>query len=1295
MASDFDLVITADPANGTADLRLLDAHGGQLAFRQTDFGSFTVSRQRALFDLRDHLDHYVEPGDEAAKVAELGVLIAESVLGEAIFKALWTPESQRTLRIELPGATQTENRLAAALARVPWEMARPSATQPTLGERHLLVRVVHDRQAPVSRPLDLADGECLRVLFVFAEAPGSRPLAARLERQQLQQLFAQEIYPQRRIVADYLSHGVTREQLTDQIVGNGGYHIIHWSGHGHRNRLELARAGGGRDYLTGDQLLALCGGYLPHLVFLSACHSGDILRVRDWQSFLAVAKGQQAATKSLHGKDAKDAKDVDVAEQPGFTGTAHALLQRGVRSVVAMRYAVGDDYARDLGIAFYRALLAHPQPKSTAAALTLARQTLRDPHHPAARRYHPCDHATPVLYGAAHGLAALPPGRSPALDPRVRRLHRIAELTTAGHDHFVGRSGPLAGLGADFIGAPGKAARPVALITGLGGMGKTALAAEVLSLWEARFRWLLLYQAKPSPLGFEAFLRDVHLTLSGELGRYHQHVAGHPADAIFRPGDAGFSGAARLDRLARNLGQALREEAILLVLDNFETNLAPAPATGDASEPRWPCLEPAWDRCLALLAAELVGTGSRVLITCRRPLAALAATPHHRVQLGPLPAGEAALYVRTHPRLSQLTYGTDEAEAALAMRLLAASRFHPLLMDRLARLATGGPELRPQLLQALDALESSHDYQQLPALFSAGSESAELAYLEDALAASLDQLIADAVSEARRLLWMVAVANEPVSLGLLRDAWNEEERPDISPLLRHLVAVGLVTEARHDADDAHAELSCHELIRERIRASMAAHPEDHGTLSENVIRLAYADRLAAAFHALLHQNMTTALEAGSRALVYCVEAAAWERLAGFASRLVTSTHDPRLLAGLLPHLEAAADAAPAGEARWSCLCYLADALRNAGQPDAGLPFYQQAAEQARTAAEAGGDGERQAWSDLAWITGNWAPALRDTGELEAARQRLLESAEAERRAGRPAVYVIGRELEALRVDVLQGKAAAAGPEVARRLQKVEGWWQRHRAGRPVPEAPDSEFLARVLIGGLDIAKDVHRAQGHWERALRRTEAIIEVERALKRPAEEVARTRMNRGVALVKLGRLGEAQAELEACLEVFEDDPTRKARVLSSLAGLFAEQGDVDQAIDQQRRALAIFELLPDPRDRAISHYNLANYLECAGMAAGRAESARHQLAALVYLLVAGLGQDLQTPLHNYAVDFRRAEAAGVPLTVPAVAELLADPAFRPLAVWLGQRQVAIADLQAAVDQELEAARQMASQQG
>ncbi|HWX43345.1 MAG TPA: hypothetical protein VN345_19540, partial [Blastocatellia bacterium] len=63
-------------------------------------------------------------------------------------------------------------------------------------------------------------------------------------------------------------------------------------------------------------------------------------------------------------------------------------------------------------------------------------------------------------------------------------------------------------------------------------------------------------------------------------------------------------------------------------------------------------------------------------------------------------------------------------------------------------------------------------------------------------------------------------------------------------------------------------------------------------------------------------------------------------------------------------------------------------------------------------------------------------------------------------------------------------------------------------------------------------------------------------------------------------------------------------------------------------------------------------------------------------------------------AIHVRRAQSAGTTLTVPRVAELLADPAFRPLADWLRQRQVDLDELQGVVDQFLDQARQAALEQ-
>ncbi len=1328
MQANLDLIITADSPNRRAELELRDQHGAQLAYRLTDFKTIDVSQQRGLFDLRNYLRIYAEGVNDAASVAALGVCIAEQVLGAEIFKLLYASESQRTLRIQLPGATGEENQLAAALARVPWEIARPSADKPTLGERNLLLRVVHEMQEPATHPLDFNANESLRVLFVFGEAQGSTPLAVRKERQELLRLFEKEIYPTRRIEAHFLSHGVTRERLRDEIERNGGYHIVHWSGHGHLNLLELAKAEGGSDHLSGEDLLGLFKftGLIPRLFFLSACHSGEIVP-KNWNDFTAAVEGKEPDT-----RDAAETKDIAVDEQPGYTGTAHALLQGGVPAVVAMRYAVGDEYARDLTVEFYRLLLAQPQPKTAAAALTMARKRLLAANDQS--RYAACDHATPLLYGAEHPGLRWEDGRSPALNPRDPHLHQITELTTAAHEHFVGRTWQLAGLGAQFIGADD---HPVAVITGLGGMGKTALTAEALDLWQTRFDWVLLYQAKPNALSFENTLRDIHMKLNGELKLYHKHIQQNPADAICREASAEFTGAERFERLTRNLIRALKDEAILLVLDNFETNLKPQADATDAT-PRWACQDAAWERCLTRLATELIGSRSRVWLTCRHALTALDGAGCHAVLLGPLPAGEAALYLREHAGLSRMFFSSDTNERVLAMRLLNASRFHPLLMDRLAKLAVGGAALRDQLLQALDTLEQTKDFARLPELFATTpGDVKELDYLEDALIISNDLLIQQASLDARRLLWMIAVANKPIELSLLQEVWSGEEseqtkqlrqikqmlemlpqlpphvqeqlkaippeyramldalpppttdhRPPATDHLPALISVGLVTK------DDNQTLTCHELVRERIRARMNDYPHERDGLTENDIRLSYADRLAALFKSQQMYSMTAALSAGSRALVYCVQAEAYERLGEFASGVVTSTRDPRLLAALIPHLQAAAESAPEGQLRWRCLGTLADALALSGRPDASLPFYEQAAAQARVSAElapAESANAQSDWADLAATTGNWATALRYVSNLDAAHQRQLESAEAKKKAGSPAVDVIICELEALRIEIMGGQVAEALPQVEARLARVETWWRQHRAGQCVPEAPDPAFLARAIIGALDIARKAHFALKDWESALRRIDEILEVEHALKSPAESVAGHRMNRANVLGNLGRFGEAQAELETCLQVFQHDSARSAKALGSLADLFSKQGDVAQAVKQQRRTLALCEQLPDPSDRAISHENLAIYLDGSDTPAALAEAPCHRLAALIYRRVAELGQDMQNSLSNYAIRFRRAHEAGTPLAVPRVADLLAAPAFDPLARWLRGRQVDVDELQVAVDELLEQVRQQA----
>ena len=428
MPQDWTLKIFADEEAQRAELRLLDSVGVQKASHFVDFGAIRVSTRHALLDLRAYLRDYVEEKNRAAELARVGVELGELVLGKEILGLLWAASSQRTLEIVLPEVLP-EASLAMSLVRIPWEIARPAPREQSLAERNLRVRMV-PTAAPASKPLPFEDE--LRVLFVLTETRGIEPLGMRQERQELLELFAREVYPRRRVVAHFLSHGVTRELLREQLRTHRGYHVVHWSGHGAANRLVLCRPGGAKDWLTGTELLGLlveAGGYLPWLFVLSACKSGVIGKA-NLEELMSSARGDlPAAVREL-----KAERHQKGADEPGYTSTAHELLRGGIPAVLAMRYSVSDEYARELAKLFYRFLLVDAEPKAIDEALALARQELwqrRD------RRFDIGDPATPLLYGDA--ALDVREGRSSALQGHQRRIHDVRELRW--HAGFVGGSG--------------------------------------------------------------------------------------------------------------------------------------------------------------------------------------------------------------------------------------------------------------------------------------------------------------------------------------------------------------------------------------------------------------------------------------------------------------------------------------------------------------------------------------------------------------------------------------------------------------------------------------------------------------------------------------------------------------------------------------------------------------------------------------------------------------------------------------------------------------------------------------
>jgi len=442
--------------------------------------------------------------------------------------------------------------------------------------------------------------------------------------------------------------------------------------------------------------------------------------IDDWESLKAALRGERPGEKS---GDVHELSDV-LEDAPGYTGTALALLRSGVPQVVAMRYEVGDDYARELAWWFYKRLLADDGRPPTDGALALARtDLLQDDELSAQLRV--VNHATPLMFGQDGRLLEPARGRSEQLRQLLPRPQPL--LPGGKHEldcpaNFVGRREELTKLNVQWLSEKGPA---VALVQGLAGLGKTVLAAEAIHLWHGRFDWVLAFQAKPTPLTLDDFYRQMDKKLTLTSVAYRDKCDAFPSERVFLEPGQPLTGDERYEQMQTNLLGALRDEAILLVLDNFEMNLEQFPR-----QEGYACDDPRWDDVLRMLVQELPATRSRLLLTSRHRLAALSAGGTMLwIPLGPLPPAEAGLYLGSHAELRRLMF-SDEEGSELVKRLLLISRGHPLILDRLGALADD----KQTLSQALDQVQSE-GLQKLPALFaptlSDAEREQERRYLED------------------------------------------------------------------------------------------------------------------------------------------------------------------------------------------------------------------------------------------------------------------------------------------------------------------------------------------------------------------------------------------------------------------------------------------------------------------------------------------------------------------------------------------------------------------------------------
>jgi tetratricopeptide (TPR) repeat protein len=311
----------------------------------------------------------------------------------------------------------------------------------------------------------------------------------------------------------------TFDQLRQHLRQHPGYyHVLHFDGHG-------AYSDGGHS--SPHQFRASQGC----LVFEDKNSGPDQKSARDLSALLhdyavpVVLNACQSATLDDQAEDA-------------FATVATALLQSGMRSVVAMAYSLYVSGAQVFLPEFYRSLF---QSGSVAEGVRAGRQQmLADKRRMSARGPYPLeDWLLPVLYQQApldfdFAKQAKPETRESRLPQEVLRQREAYG--------FIGRDGPILAMERAL-----QRNTPCILVQGLGGVGKTTLARGFL-------RWLDDTGGLDRALWFD--FREI---------RSAEYVLNQTGQMFY--GENFGVAKNKLELLAQAFGQV----RVLIVWDNFES----------------------------------------------------------------------------------------------------------------------------------------------------------------------------------------------------------------------------------------------------------------------------------------------------------------------------------------------------------------------------------------------------------------------------------------------------------------------------------------------------------------------------------------------------------------------------------------------------------------------------------------------------------------------------------------------------------------------------------------------------
>jgi tetratricopeptide (TPR) repeat protein len=584
------------------------------------------ARARAGLPARD-LAGNLPPGSELP-LGRAGRLMAQSFLPGPVADELMTAlaaaeRAHQPVRVGLA--------VPPELAGLPWE-ALPSPDGRGPLALHPLVSVYRKTETAAARRLPGP----LRIVVAIA-APDTGGGAVLDYERELRNVLA-AVRAARQDAADVRVVPFATVSAIRAELDRGPAHVLHITGHGSPGTLVLEGEDGSARPVTADELAdrAVPPGRMPPVITLAACYT-DAAGTQDGVSFAA------------------------------------RLCQRGAAAVIATETSITDIYATRLLARVYGALAGAGDP-DIVAALSQARREVQaqlqtSPGKREALLAGLGEWAAVTVLAGAGSVPVVAPARTTTVAPGPSRP-RIAGLAGREDWYFVGRRREQRRWPADLLSPQ----VPGIVIYGIGGGGKTTLAAEITARVRDREPGRILVSLT-GPLTLESLLGPVITTIRRELlvhGQDQDTSALLQALGVAARADLGWQ-----DRLAILREYVLDQVPVLVLLDNFEDNLRPG------GEAEWAV----GDEVLAgLLAAWAADPGqSRLLVTCRYRFTLPGGAERFLSfrQLGALSQAETMKLAWSLPALDRL----DEGQLEQVWRLAGG---HPRSLEYLDALLVGG-----------------------------------------------------------------------------------------------------------------------------------------------------------------------------------------------------------------------------------------------------------------------------------------------------------------------------------------------------------------------------------------------------------------------------------------------------------------------------------------------------------------------------------------------------------------------------------------------------------------------------